>query len=78
MKYSFDKAKEIVQNSESCKLTNILNVSVILHPGRIIETDIYHKHTNTHDYLLYNCAHPDHSKGNFPYNLAKRITFCFK
>ena len=28
---------------------------------------------NTLDYLPFNTAHPDHTKNNIPYNLAKRI-----
>ena len=28
---------------------------------------------NTHDYLPYDSAHPDHAKHNIPYNPAKRI-----
>ena len=38
-----------------------------------VETDIYYKNTNTHDYNPYNSAHPKHCKDNLPYNLAKRI-----
>ena len=40
---------------------------------RTIETDIYYKDTNAHDYLPYDSAHPDHSRDNVPYNLAKSI-----
>ena len=54
-------------------MINFLDVSVILHSDRTIETDIYYKDTNAHDYLPYDSAHPDHSKDNVPYNLAKRI-----
>ena len=72
-KYTFVKAKVIVQNSESCLVVNFLDVSVILHSDRTIETDIYYKDTNAHDYLPYDSAHPDHSKDNVLYNLAKRI-----
>ena len=49
IKYTFEKAKVIVQNSKSCKVKNFLDVSVILHPDRTIETCIYYKETNTHD-----------------------------
>ena len=54
-------------------MINFLDVSVILHPDRTIETDIYYKDTNVHDYLPYSSAHPDHSRENVPYNLAKCI-----
>lgn len=52
---------------------NFLDVTVILHPDGKIETDIYYKDTNTHDYLNYYSHHPIHIKNNIPYNLAKRI-----
>ena len=54
-------------------MIHLLDVSVTLHPDRTVETDIYYKDTNFHDYHLFDSAHPDHSKGNVPYNLAKRI-----
>ena len=71
--YTFGKAEVIVKNSESCQVINFLDVSVILNLDRNIETDIYYKDTNTHDYLPYNSAHLDHSRDNIPYNLAKLI-----
>ena len=73
IKYTFEKANVIVQNSESCQVIDFLDVPVIPHPDRTIETDIYYKDTNAHDYLLYDSAHSDHSKDDVPYNLAKRI-----
>ena len=48
-----------------------------LYDNRTIETDIYYKTTNTHDYLRYDSDHPMHIKNNVPFNLAKRIkVFC--
>ena len=73
IEYTFEKSKVIIQISESCQVINFLNVSVILDPDRTIETDIYYKDTNAHDYLPYDSIHPDHSKDNVPQNLAKRI-----
>ena len=73
IKYTLEKTKVIVQNSESCHIINFRDLSVILHPDRTIETDIYYKNTNAHDYLPYDSAHPDHPKDNVPYNLAKHI-----
>ena len=54
-------------------MINFLDVLVILHPDRTIETGIYYKDTNAHDYLPYDSAQPYHSRDNVPYNLAKRI-----
>ena len=50
-------------------MINFLDVSVTPHPDRTIETDIYYKDTNGHD----KSAHPDRSRGNVLYNLAKRM-----
>ncbi len=38
-----------------------------------ISTDIYHKPTDSKNYLLYSSHHPRHTKINLPYNLALRI-----
>ena len=77
IKYIFKKAKLIVQNSESCQVINFLDVSIILHPDCSIETYIYYKDTNACDYLhahdYLGSTHPDHSRDNVPYNLAKCI-----
>ena len=70
-KYTFEKAKAVVQNSESCQVKVFIDVTVILHPDRSIVKDIYHKDNNAHNYLLYDSAHPD-KKDNVPYNIAKR------
>ena len=52
---------------------NMLDIKVILHNSGTIDTDIYYKPTNTHDYLHYDSHHPSHIKQNIPYNLAKKI-----
>ena len=47
------------------------------HTKAKLETDIFYKETNSHDYLRYDSHHPQHIKDNIPYNLAKRIiVFC--
>ena len=63
IKNTFEKSKVIVQNSESCQVINLLDVSFILYPDCAIETDTY-KDNNAHDYLTYDSTHPDHSKDN--------------
>ena len=50
-----------------------MDIEVILHPENTVETDVNYKDTNTHDYLPYNSALPEHYKDNLPYSLAKRI-----
>ena len=54
-------------------MINFLDLLVILHSNRTIETDIYCKDNNAHNYLPYDSAHPEHSRDDVPYNLAKRI-----
>ena len=44
-----------------------------MHKDNSVETDIYYKPRNTHNYLPYDSAHPDHTKNNIPCNLAKII-----
>ena len=56
---------------------SFLDVTVIKNEQGKIETDIYYKETNNHEYLNYNSHHPTHIKNNIPFNLAKRIiVFC--
>ena len=38
-------------------------------------TDIFHKKTDTFNYLPFNSCHPRHIKKNIPYTLARRIRF---
>ena len=73
IKYTFEKAKVIVENSESCQVINFLDISVILHSDRTIVTDTCYKDTNAHDYPPYDSVHPYHSEDNVLCNLAKRI-----
>ena len=61
MKYTFEKAKGIVRNSEYFQVINFLDVSVILHSDRTFATERYYKNTNAHHYLSYDSAHPDNS-----------------
>ena len=55
------------------QVLNFLDVSIILHQNGRLETDIFYKETNLHDYLNYFGHHLEHTKQNIPYNLAKRI-----
>lgn len=52
--------------------TNFLSVQV-LQEGKYIKFDVYYKETNAHDYLSYDSHHPEHTRNNIPYVLAKRI-----
>ena len=45
----------------------------VLKKNNKLETDIYYKITDTHQYLHFDSCHPRHTKRNVPYNLARRI-----
>ena len=55
------------------KCTNFLAIKVLQQPDGKVKFDVYYKDTNTHDYLLFDSHHPQHTKTNVPYTLAKRI-----
>jgi len=54
--------------------TNIpfLDVMVSIKDG-FIETDLYTKPTDKHQYLLISSCHPQHTKRSIPYSLALRL-----
>ena len=75
IEFTFEKARFVTaENGEILQILNFLDITIIYHSNtRTFETDIYYKDTNAHDYLSYLSAHPEHTKENVPYNLAKRI-----
>ena len=78
IKFTIEPAyQETLQNGLVVKKINFLDICVILHDSRKVETDIFYKATNTHEYLHYTSQHPIHTKNNIPFGLAKRIiVFC--
>ena len=60
-------------NFSKTLIIRFLDITVLLHKNGYVETDIFYKETNTHDYLNYNSHHADHIKCNIPFNLEKRI-----
>ena len=75
LKFTVEKGKNSCeQNFDTfAQVLNFLDVSIILHQNGRLETDIFYKKTNSHDYLNYFSHHPQHTKQNIPHNLAKRI-----
>ena len=73
IKFTFENPEIIYENKKKVQVLNFLDVKILLHQDNSIETDTYYKPTNTYDYLPYNSTHPNHTKINIPYNLAKRI-----
>ena len=55
------------------KCTNFLSIKILVDPNGIVKFDIHYKETNAHDYLSFDSHHPEHTKTNIPYVLAKRI-----
>ena len=52
--------------------TNFLDITITISEG-YISTDIYHKSTDTFNYVPYKSNHPRHTKNNIPFCLAQRI-----
>lgn len=46
------------------KVLNLLDDSIILDQNSRLETDIFHKETNSHDYINYFRHHPEQTKQN--------------
>ena len=58
IKFTFEKQEIIYENEKKLQVLNFLDVKIILHEDNSVETDIYYKSTNTHDYLPYDSARP--------------------
>ena len=78
IKYTLEPAKKCIdKNNRVTQKSNFLDITVTVHHDGSLETDIFYKETNAHNYLDYTSHHPEHIKKNIPYNLAKRIiVFC--
>ena len=71
--FTIEKSNSTTYHGKNVKSLNFLDICIILHEDRTVETDIHYKTTNAHDYLHFNSFHPPHIIKNVPYNLAKRI-----
>ena len=71
IKFTVESAK--FDKFSKTSVINFLVITVLLHENGYMETYIFYKETNTHDYLNYNSHHPNHIKYNIPFSLAKRI-----
>ena len=78
IKFTFELGKKLtLHDGTEVTMLNFLDILIMLHTNGQLETDIYYKETNTHDYLPYNSHHPEHVKNNIPYTLSKKIiVFC--
>ena len=59
-------------SSFSYNKISFLDVKVLLFNGRL-ETDLYVKPTNKHQYLLKSSCHPSHTKQSIPFSIALRL-----
>ena len=66
LKFAVEKGKNSCERNFDTfvQVLNFLDVSVILHQNGRLETDIFYKETNSHDYLNYFSHHPEHTKQN--------------
>ena len=51
---------------------NFLDVKIRLDEGKL-ETDLYTKPTDSHDYMLYSSEHPQFCKDSIPYSQFVRV-----
>ena len=72
-KFTFENPEIVYENEKKVQFLKFLAVKIILQKGNSVETDIYYKPTYTNDYLPCDSTHPDHTKNNIPYNIAKTI-----
>ena len=65
---------ETIKFTHEISLTKVafLDVTVKLNKGKV-ETDLYCKPTDSHNYLLYSSAHPQKCKDSIPYSQYVRI-----
>ena len=52
---------------------HFLDTTVQFNDSRTLYTDLYCKPTDSHNYLLYNSAHPKHLKNSLPYSQLLRL-----
>ena len=65
-------------HSENYQILNFLDIMIILNDNGKIDTDIFYKVTNTHDYLRYDSNHPVHVKNNTPFFSEKNNCILFE
>ena len=63
---TFEKPEMIYENEEKVQILNSLGVKIIWHDDNSVKIDIYYKAINTHNYLPYSTAHPDHTIKYYP------------
>ena len=73
IKFTIERSMRELRNGQYAQILNFLDIIIILYESGVIETDIFYKPTNSHDYLDYRSHHPVHTKNKIVYGLAKKI-----
>ena len=68
LNFTKEQAELLTAGNKTFQKLNFLDVSVILNDDNTVETDIFYKPTNSHDYLNFYSHHPEHIKHDIPYN----------
>ena len=71
--FTLEDSEKVMLKNKQIERINFLDISIIIDENGVINTDIYYKTTNSHDYLHYDSFHPVHTLNNIPYCLAKKI-----
>ena len=72
--HEMDFGKEVtLSHGTNVEKLYFLDVDIVLHPTGNIETDVYYKPTNNHDYLDLHSHHAEPIKVDIPFNPAQRI-----
>ena len=60
-------------SEQSTSRVNCLDTTVHIDENRKLYTNLYSKPTDSHNYLLYDSAHPQHTKRSLPYSQFRRL-----
>ena len=63
LKFTFESSEQSI---------SFLNLFIYKDEGKI-QTDVFYKDTDSHDYLPFNSCHPRHTKKNIPFTLSRMI-----
>ena len=58
---------------QSCSEIHFLDVTVSIDEHRQLQTDLYTKPTDSHNYMNYTGAHPRHCRDRMPYSQCLRL-----
>lgn len=64
--------KNSIHNRTNDKVFHVLDV-LIIKENINISTDVFYIETDSHQCLIFYSCHPSHTKGNIPFNVARRI-----